>query len=131
MGRKDDAFGRETLADRVAYTRGRQTGTPEATEAAQTSTHGTAGFHSSRPQTTPASWAAPPVLPPSPASPAPLVRHCWYLSPSHGRLPALFLRWRHTGNRHYDGFICTITLDETGTWCLTELWVDSAMLEPA
>lgn len=135
MGRRDDdAFPRETLAERVANTRSRQAGR-EAPSDAPIAAHSTAGFNSRHTASPPKSWAAPPALPPSPTSPAPLIRHCFYLSPDHGRLPALFLKWRQTSHRgmppHFDGFICTIALDESGTWCLTELWVDSAMLEPA
>jgi hypothetical protein len=131
MGRRDDTFGQETLAERVANTRARQAGTSQPEGSAGVSVHGTAGFHRTRPKSPPASWAAPPALPASPNSPAPPVRHCWYLHPDYGRLPALFLRWRHSGDRHYDGFICTVMPDDTGAWCLTEFWVDASMLAPA
>jgi hypothetical protein len=46
-------------------------------------------------------------------------------------LPALLLRWRRLGEGRYDGFICTVTVDEAGSWLLTELWVDASLLAPA
>lgn len=131
MGRRDDSFPRETLAERVANTRAREAGGGTSPAPGQPSIHGTAGFHSHCPSTPPASWQAPPVLPATPRSPPPPIRHCWYLHPDLGRLPALLLRWRHTGDKHFDGFICTVALDEGGRYALVEMWVDSAMLAPA
>jgi hypothetical protein len=131
-GRKDDTFGRETLAERVANTRARD---PDEAAGARTAAgppaHDTSGFHPARPTSPPASWAAPPALPPTPSSPPPPIRHCWYLNPDLGRLPALLLKWRHTGDRHFDGFICTVALDSDGGYALVEMWVDAALLAPA
>lgn len=42
---------------------------------------------------------------------------------------ALLVRWRQVG-RGYDGLILVAAPDDGG-WALTEMWVESNMLEPA
>jgi hypothetical protein len=120
MGGQNGTSPRETLAERVAITRARQAGLG----------HGTAGFHSTPPTMPPASWASLPMAPPSPASPPPPLRHCFYEGP-HGRQPALLLKWRCI-EQHWDGLIVVAAPDATGEgWAVVEMWTDSALLKPA
>lgn len=130
--RGDDGFPRETLAERIANTRDRQAerGAEQPPEA-RSAGHGTAGFHGRRPTSPPASWAAPSPAQAGPTSSPPPIRHCWYLSAEHGRLPALLLKWRALGEGRFDGFICTVTLDEQDGWMLTEMWVEASLLSPS
>ncbi len=122
MGRKVDAYGRETLTERVANTRARQTG-------AGTSGHSTADLHGKRPNA-PASWTAPPPPPAAPGKPPPPIKHCWYDGP-YGRQPALLLRWRRIAGDHYDGLIVVAAPDETRTgWVVMEMWTEASMLSP-
>lgn len=121
MARKVDPPLRETLAQRVANTQSRQTGSNAG--------HGTADFHGARPKA-PASWTAPPRAQPVPATPPPDLRHCWFHSP-WGRLPALLLRWRCIDG-HYDGLIVVAALEEDGQgWAVVEMWTSSSLLSPA
>lgn len=123
MGRKDDASGRETLAERVANTRARQS-------SFAFSGHSTADLHGKRPSA-PASWAAPSPAPASPGPPPPSIKHCWYDGP-YGRQPALLLRWRRIASHHYDGLIIVAAPDETGTaWVVMEMWTEASLLSPA
>ncbi|MFC7723609.1 hypothetical protein ACFQW6_00730 [Nocardioides sp. GCM10028917] len=123
MGSKDGAFGRETLAERVANTRARQM-------SSATSGHSTADLHGKRPNA-PAPWAAPPPGPASPGPPPPSIKHCWYDGP-YGRQPALLLRWRRIAGDHYDGLIIVAAPDETGTsWVVMEMWAEASLLSPA
>ncbi len=62
---------------------------------------------------------------------APPIRHCWYLSSEHGRLPALLLKWRPLGEGRFNGFICTVVLDDQEGWMLAETWVQASLLSPA
>lgn len=138
--RGDDDFPRETLAERIATTRARQAerdvdresdrGAPTPS-GARSAGHSTAGFHRQRPPSPPASWAPPPPVQSEPASPPPPIRHCWYRSSEHGPLPALLLKWRALGEGRFDGFICTVALDDQDGWMLTEMWVEASMLSPA
>jgi hypothetical protein len=123
MGSKDDAFGRETLAERVANTRARQA-------SSTTAGHTTADLHGKRPNA-PASWTAPPPAPSTPAMPPPTIKHCWYDGP-YGRQPALLLRWRRIAGDHYDGLIIVAAPDENGTsWVVIEMWTEASLLAPA
>jgi hypothetical protein len=137
IGRRDDPFPRETLAERVANTRAHHAGLG----------HGTADFHSSPPSasaalTAPTQSAKParppagdpahfnvnPTAPSAAPSPAQPVKHCWYQAP-WGRQPALLLRWRRATDGSYRGPIVVAAPDETGTgWTVVRLWADSSLL---
>lgn len=117
---------RETLAERVANTRARQSAEVAGRPATQ-SGHSTADFHGKRP----ASWAMPPCNPVTPTSPPPPLRHCWYDGGTYGPQPALLLRWRQVDG-HWEGLIVVVAPDETGTaWAVVEMWVSSRMLTAA
>jgi hypothetical protein len=140
MGREDDSFPRETLAERVATTRARQAGLG----------HGTSGFHGTPPNASSA-WTAPPATPPAtplgappvppsalstsaspPAArhPAGPVRPCWFESP-WGRQPALLLRWRRADDGSYSGLVVVAAPDETGEgWTVIRLWAAASLLTP-
>jgi hypothetical protein len=62
------------------------------------------------------------------SDPVPAIKHCWYAGP-HGRQASLLLEWRKVENG-YDGRIAVAVPDPAG-WGLVEMWVDSALLEPA
>lgn len=140
MSRKGDDFSRETLAERVANTRARHAehsaapNTSGSTAGGSTTGgpgrgHGTADLHGKRPNA-PASWTAPPAVPPTPTSPPPPLKHCWYDGP-FGRQPALLVKWRCIQG-HYDGLVILAAPDEAGTgWCVVEMWTDSALPSPA
>jgi hypothetical protein len=121
MSQNGDGHPRETLTERVANTRARQTSFPG-------SGHSTADLHGRRPNA-PASWTAPPGTPTAPGTPPP-IKHCWYDGP-YGRQPALLLRWRRI-ERHYDGLIIVAAPDENGTaWVVMEMWTEASLLSPA
>ena len=103
--------GRETLAERVANTRGRTTG------------HSTADMHGKPP----VAWAD--ALRDAPTEPVPpTVRHCWYDGP-YGRQAALLLEWRNVGGA-YDGRTAVAAPDVDG-WAIVEMWVGSGLLSPS
>jgi hypothetical protein len=143
MGRKDDSFPRETLAERVASTRARQAGLG----------HGTSGFHGTPPNASSA-WTASPATPAAtppasrlgqppasptsapppaaqhPAGPARPVRPCWFDS-QWGRQPALLLQWRRAGDGSYSGLVVVAAPDETGEgWAVIRLWAAASLLTP-
>lgn len=130
MGRRDNDVPRETLAERVAATRARQTGLG----------HGTSGFHGTPPNASSAWTATPPPSssPTSPpgrrpaGSPAQRVRPCWAETP-WGRQPALLLQWRRTDNASgYSGLVVVAAPDETGSgWTVIRLWLDASLLTPS
>lgn len=122
MGHRGDGLPRETLAERVANTRARQTGS--------TLGHSTADAHG-QPATAPASWTAPAAPQAVPATPPPPLKHCWYDGEPYGRQPALLVKWRCTEG-HYDGLIIVAAPDETGRgWAVVEMWVAAGLLSPA
>lgn len=137
MGRENDPYPRETLAERVANTRA----------GCASLGHGTAGFHGTPPSASGA-WATTPpssqptqlpaghpagrslssTAPSAVPSPTRPVKHCWYDAP-WGRQPALLLRWRRATGGAYLGLIVVAAPDETGTdWTVVRLWADSSLL---
>lgn len=121
MTPKDSGHG--TLADRIAQTKAnelaRETGP----------THGTAGFHGTRP----APWADALRDPPAaaaPSEPEHPANHCWYDGP-HGRQAALLLEWSEGGRVERRGRVAVACLEPDGHWSMVEMWVEQGMLSPA